>query len=88
VGEGSIRRNEMNPLEKFDSAVQQALAEAFAAGATKTLLDAVLMTIAGIDPEAARDAVAALDGLIDGEDDDLAEQLRPAREILRRLGAG
>jgi hypothetical protein len=45
----------------------------------------VLLELAGLDRATARDAAENLDQLIDGEQDDLAEQLAAARDILRQI---
>jgi hypothetical protein len=75
----------MSPVEKFRESVQHAITTASAAGARQDQLHAVLLDLAGLDRTTAREAAENLDQLIDGEQDDLAEQLAPARDILRQI---
>ena len=75
----------MGPIEQFQLTVTNAIAAANAAGAEPGQLQQVLLRLAGLDPAAAREAAEGLDQLIDGEDDDLAEQLAPARNILKQI---
>lgn len=74
----------MDAIEKFRETVQQAITAATAAGAEPGQVQQVLIRLAGLDRAAARDAAENLDQMIDGEQDDLAEQLAPARDLLRR----
>lgn len=69
----------------FRESIQAAWDEALAAGAKKNELHAEFLAFLGIDPSSVRAAADSLDDLIDGENDDLAVQLRPARDILRVL---
>lgn len=78
----------MNPREKFREAVEAAFKTATAAGAEPAQLQLVLLRFAGLDLDAAREAAESLDQLIDGEEDALAEQLAPARNILRQIAGG
>ena len=75
----------MAAVEQFRNAVTNAISVATAAGAEQGQLRQVLIRLAGLDPAAAREAAESLDGMIDGEEDDLAEQLAPARNILRQI---
>jgi hypothetical protein len=75
----------MDAIEKFRETVTNAISVATAAGAEQGQLHRLLLEFIGVDPAAARDAAENLAGLIDGEDDDLAEQLVPAQAILRRI---
>jgi hypothetical protein len=78
----------MSPIERFRETVRAAITTAAAAGAGQDQLHGVLLELAGLDRMAARDAAESLDQLIDGEDDELTEQLAPARELLRRVTGG
>jgi len=75
----------MNTIEKFRDAVTNAIITATAAGAEERHLHAVLLDLAGLNRAAAHEAANDLDRLIDGEQDELAEQLAPARNILKRI---
>ena len=74
----------MNAIEQFRDAVTNAISVATAAGVEQGQLNEILLRLAGLDPATAREAAESLDSMIDGEDDDLAEQLAPARNLLRR----
>ena len=75
----------MDAIEKFRETVEAAFKTAAVAGVEQAQLHCVLFKLIGLDPTAARDAAENLDQLIDGEEDDLAEQLAPARDLLRRI---
>lgn len=77
----------MDAIEKFREAVANATSVATTAGAEQVQLHRVLFEFVGVDPAIARDAAENLDQLIDGEEDDLAEQLVPARDILRQIAS-
>lgn len=75
----------MNTIEKFRDAVANAVTDATVAGAEPGQVQQVLFRLAGLDTAAARDAAENLDQLIDGEEDDLGNQLTPALNILRQI---
>lgn len=75
----------MNSIEKFREVVWAAITTAAAAGAEADQLHGVLLELASLDRAAARDTAEGLDGLIDGDEDDLGTQLALARELLRRV---
>ena len=75
----------MDAIEKFRETVTNAITAATAAGVEQGQLNKVLLRLAGFDPAAAREAAESVDGMIDREQDDLAEQLAPARDLLRRI---
>lgn len=75
----------MSPIEQFRETATNAIITATAAGAEPGQLKEVLLRLAGLDPATVREAAESLDGMIDGEQDDLAEQLAPARDLLRRI---
>jgi hypothetical protein len=78
----------MQAIEQFRETVLAAIGTATSAGANQDQLHAVLLELGGLDRATARDAAESLDQLIDGEQDDLAEQLAPARDLLRRVAGG
>lgn len=75
----------LNAIEQFRVAVTNAISAATATGAESGQLNEVLLRLAGLDPATAREAAESLDSMIDGEEDDLAGQLTPARNILRQI---
>lgn len=75
----------MDAIEQFRETVRAAVTTATVAGAEERQLHGVLLEFAGLDQAAARDAAERLDNLIDGEQDELAEQLAPALNILRQI---
>lgn len=78
----------MNPLDDFRRNVEAAVRTALDAGADRRQLNRILTALAGVDPQAWRDAADHLDGLIDGQEgDDLGSSLSGARDILRHLAA-